>query len=80
VAAPEVRVEVAGHTDSTGSAATNVRLSEARAAAVRAYLARRGVAPDRMVARGYGSSRPVAPNATAAGRARNRRVELHRLD
>lgn len=79
-AAPEFRIEVAGYTDSTGSAGVNQRLSEARAAAVRAYLARRGVLPERMVARGYGPAHPVASNATAAGRARNRRVELRRID
>jgi outer membrane protein OmpA-like peptidoglycan-associated protein len=79
-AAPEIRIEVAGYTDSTGSATVNQQLSEARAAAVRAYLARRGVALDRMRARGYGPSAPVASNATAAGRAQNRRVELHRID
>ena len=43
-------------------------------------LANRGVAPDRMVARGYGSTMPVASNTTSAGRNRNRRVELHRID
>jgi outer membrane protein OmpA-like peptidoglycan-associated protein len=80
VANPEVRIEIAGHTDATGSRQLNMRLSLARAQAVRAYLAQQGVAPDRMVARGYGPDRPIAPNATAAGRAENRRVELHPLD
>jgi outer membrane protein OmpA-like peptidoglycan-associated protein len=80
VANPDVRIEVAGHTDNTGSAAINQRLSQARAAAVRAYLARKGVAPVRMVARGYGPNDPVAPNTTAEGRARNRRVELRRIE
>lgn len=79
VANPEIRIEIAGHTDSTGSAATNERLSQSRAEAVRAYLASKGVGPDRMVARGYGPSVPVAPNRTAAGRAQNRRVELRQL-
>ena len=76
VANPDIRIEIAGHTDATGSAATNTRLSQARADAVRAYLASKGVAPDRMVAKGYGPSQPVAPNTTPAGRAQNRRVEL----
>ncbi|MGH7530680.1 MAG: OmpA family protein [Gemmatimonadales bacterium] len=75
----DIRIEIAGHTDSTGSAATNQRLSQARADAVRTYLATKGVAPDRMVARGYGPSQPVAPNNTAAGRAQNRRVELRQI-
>ncbi|MDP3909543.1 MAG: thrombospondin type 3 repeat-containing protein [Gemmatimonadales bacterium] len=76
LANPDIRIEIAGHTDITGSMATNMRLSQARADAVRTYLASKGVAPDRMVARGYGPSEPVAPNTTAAGRAQNRRVEL----
>ncbi len=57
----------------------NIRLSQARAIAVRAYLARKGVAPLRMVARGYGPSGAIATNTTPEGRAQNRRVELHKL-
>jgi outer membrane protein OmpA-like peptidoglycan-associated protein len=79
VANPDIRIEIAGHTDNTGSAATNTRLSQSRADAVRAYLAQKGVGPDRMIAKGYGPSVPVAPNTTAAGRAQNRRVELRQL-
>jgi len=79
VANPTFRIEIAGYTDNTGSRLINTRLSQARALAVRAYLARRGVAPLRMLARGYGPASPVAPNLTAAGRAQNRRVELHLL-
>ncbi len=79
VANPDIRIEIAGHTDNTGSAATNERLSQSRAEAVRAYLASKAVAPDRMVAKGYGPSVPVATNATVAGRAQNRRVELRQL-
>lgn len=79
IANPDIRIEIAGHTDSTGSAATNMRLSQARADAVRAYLASNGVAPDRMVARGYGPAEPIAPNTTADGRAQNRRVELRQI-
>ena len=73
---PQTRIEVAGHTDSTGSMEANQRLSENRAHAVRSYLANRGVAPERMYAVGYGQSRPIASNATAEGRAQNRRVEI----
>ncbi len=80
IANPDIRIEIAGHTDSTGSVATNLRLSQARADAVRAYLASKGVAPDRMVAQGYGPSQPVAPNTTRAGRAQNRRVELRQTN
>ncbi|MGH7699593.1 MAG: OmpA family protein, partial [Gemmatimonadales bacterium] len=79
VANPDVRIEVAGHTDDRGSDELNLRLSQARADAVRAYLAQHGVAPDRMVARGYGESQPIANNASAEGRAQNRRVELRLL-
>ena len=79
LAHPQVRIEIAGHTDASGSRALNQRLSLARAMAVRAYLAQKGVSPDRMVARGYGPDRPVATNQTAAGRAENRRVEINLL-
>ncbi len=79
VANPEIRIEIAGYTDNTGSASLNLRLSQARAAAVRAYLARKGVSPGRMIAKGYGATGFIAPNTTAAGRAQNRRVELHKL-
>jgi OOP family OmpA-OmpF porin len=72
----EVKVEVAGHTDSTNSDAYNLRLSQRRAEAVRAYLIKQGVAADRLTAKGYGESSPVADNKTAAGRYKNRRVEL----
>lgn len=78
--APDVNVEVQGHTDNTGAAANNTRLSGLRAEAVRAYLASKGVAAARLTAKGYGSSVPVADNATPAGRAQNRRVELKRTN
>jgi len=80
VANAEIRIEIAGYTDSTGSRMMNLRLSMARAAAVRAYLARRGVSPMRMQARGFGASGYIAPNSTLEGRAQNRRVELHKLN
>ena len=76
---PEIRVEIAAYTDDGGASALNMRLSQLRAEAVRGYLASRGVAPGRMVARGFGAANPIASNTTAAGRALNRRVELHRL-
>jgi outer membrane protein OmpA-like peptidoglycan-associated protein len=77
---PLLRVEVAGYTDSRGSAATNLRLSQARAAAVRTYLINQGVSSRQLTSRGFGAGNPIASNATAAGRARNRRVELHRMN
>jgi outer membrane protein OmpA-like peptidoglycan-associated protein len=69
-------VEVAGHTDSTGSDAYNQALSERRAVSVSAYLTSRQVRPDRLISVGAGESRPVASNDTAAGRQLNRRVEI----
>jgi outer membrane protein OmpA-like peptidoglycan-associated protein len=77
---PVVRVEVAGHTDSTGPRAVNERLSLARAESVKAFLIENGVAADRMEVKGYASTQPVATNKTASGRAQNRRVELRRID
>jgi OOP family OmpA-OmpF porin len=80
VANPQVRVEVGGHTDSTGSRALNERLSLARAESVKAYLVENGVAAESMEVQGYASTQPVATNRTASGRAQNRRVELRRID
>ncbi len=78
--APDVNVEIQGHTDNTGSAAANTRLSGLRAESVRAYLVSKGVAAERLTAKGYGPTVPVADNATAAGRAQNRRVELKKTN
>jgi outer membrane protein OmpA-like peptidoglycan-associated protein len=80
LANPDVRIEIAGHTDDTGAEAMNLRLSQARARAVQHYLANKGVALERMVARGYGETEPVATNATPQGKAQNRRVELRRIN
>lgn len=77
---PKMKVEVAGYTDSQGSKRVNEQLSERRARSVVSYLIAMGVNAENMVARGYGPADPVATNATAAGRAANRRVELHILD
>lgn len=76
---PEVRVEIAGHTDDQGTHEYNLDLSQRRAEAVRDYLMGRGVGGSRLVAKGYGKTRPVNTNETEAGRAQNRRVELNRL-
>ncbi len=76
---PAMVVEVAGYTDSRGSKRNNVRLSTRRANSVVNYLISMGVNGGNMIARGYGPVDPVADNATAAGRAENRRVELHIL-
>lgn len=73
---PELVVEVAGHTDSDGSAEYNEGLSERRANTVRDYLINAGVDEANLSARGYGEAQPVADNSSAVGKARNRRVEL----
>jgi OmpA-OmpF porin, OOP family len=77
---PRLRIEVQGHTDSTGSARHNLGLSERRADAVRDYLKSQGVPAAQMTAKGFGETQPVASNATAEGRAKNRRVVMHVLD
>jgi outer membrane protein OmpA-like peptidoglycan-associated protein len=74
---PTMRVRIVGHTDSTGSDAINNPLSVDRAHSVRDYLAGRGVAPTRVETEGRGSREPVADNASDAGRAQNRRVEIY---
>lgn len=74
---PEIaRVEIQGHTDNKGDLAYNLALSASRAEAVRVALAARGVAPERLVARGFGATRPIAGNDDDAGRAKNRRVQF----
>lgn len=70
------RVEVQGHTDNTGTADRNMRLSEDRANAVVSWLTSHGVAQDRLVAKGYGQTKPLAPNVTELNKARNRRVQF----
>jgi OmpA-OmpF porin, OOP family len=76
---PALRLTIEGHTDDVGDDAANQQLSERRAAAVRTHLERAyGIAGERLDARGFGESRPVAPNATPEGRQQNRRVELVR--
>lgn len=72
----DVKVEVAGHTDSVGTEAYNRGLSLRRADAVRNYLVDKGIAADRLTVKGYGESSPIADNGTAEGRLMNRRVEL----
>ncbi len=72
----QVKVEVAGHTDSIGTDSYNQSLSDRRSAVVRDYLISQGIAADRMTSRGYGESRPVASNDSSEGRAENRRTEL----
>lgn len=76
----QMKIEVSGHTDKTGSEALNFRLSEARAKAVVEYLVKMGIDRSRMEFKGYGPLQPVGDNNTAAGRAKNRRVEFKILE
>ncbi|NLC70679.1 MAG: OmpA family protein, partial [Desulfuromonadaceae bacterium] len=73
---PQTTIQIAGHTDSTGSEAYNQQLSERRALAVKNALAGYNVNPGRMTTVGYGESQPVADNTTEAGRQMNRRVQI----
>ena len=71
-----LKLEVQGHTDNVGNDAYNQTLSEARAKAVVTWLTQHGVAADRLTAKGYGKTKPVADNGSDEGRAKNRRVEI----
>jgi outer membrane protein OmpA-like peptidoglycan-associated protein len=73
---PELNIRIEGHTDSTGQAATNVKLSTERARNVFGLLREQGIDESRMAFEGYGSTSPIAPNETTDGRAKNRRVEI----
>ncbi|GET33909.1 cell envelope biogenesis protein OmpA [Prolixibacter bellariivorans] len=73
---PQWMVEIAGHTDNTGTDVHNLKLSKQRAQAVVSYLEEKGISSQRLVAKGYGATQPVADNTTADGRARNRRTEF----
>jgi len=77
---PQLRVELEGHTDSSGSDQYNLQLSQRRAQSVRDYLVSLGVAARQVEARGYGETKPIASNDTPEGRARNRRVMMSVLD
>ena len=74
------KIQLEGHTDTVGSAASNQTLSEARAKSVREALVKLGIAPERISTAGYAFNRPVASNATEEGRKLNRRVELLIVD
>jgi len=73
---PEVKMEIQGHADIIGTQGYNLKLSEARAKAVKKYLVSRGISADRLTTKGFGITRPVAPNKTKTGRAKNRRIEF----
>ena len=75
--ASDTNVQVEGHTDNQGNADKNLSLSQQRAEAVKKYLSEGGVKAESLVAKGFGAGRPVADNATLAGRQRNRRIEFN---
>jgi OmpA-OmpF porin, OOP family len=76
VVAEGLKVGVYGHTDNVGNAASNQKLSEDRANSVKSYLLSKGLAAQRIESKGFGSEKPIATNATAAGKAQNRRVQI----
>lgn len=76
---PATKVEIAGHTDNTGTDAHNLKLSQDRANSIRNYLLKKGIAAAQVTAKGYGSSVPVADNSTGEGKQLNRRTEVRIL-
>jgi OmpA-OmpF porin, OOP family len=79
-ATPSFSAEVGGHTDNIGTPEYNMKLSAARAAAVKTWLVAHSVAADRVTSHGYGDTRPQVANDSDANRFKNRRVELRRLN
>ncbi len=75
---PDIMVEIRGYTDNVGKKAVNMKLSQARADAVKAWLVKKGIAADRITAKGFGPENPIADNKTAEGRQKNRRIEFFR--
>lgn len=73
---PKMKIEISGHTDNTGSEVHNKELSTNRATALKSYLEKAGIAPLRIIAKGYGASKPNASNDNEEGRAKNRRIEV----
>ena len=71
-----LKLNIDGHSDITGNAKSNLKLSQNRAGSVKGYLVMKGIAADRLIATGYGQDRPIADNKTVAGRTANRRVEF----
>ena len=75
----DLKIEIQGHTDGSGTRTYNMDLSQRRAASVKAYLESQGIEASRLTTRGFGPDRPIASNASKQGRARNRRVEIKPL-
>ncbi len=77
---PNIKVEVSGHTDSDGNDELNLKLSQARAKAVVDYVITKGVKSERVIAKGYGETQPIAPNDSPENKQKNRRTELKVLE
>ena len=73
---PDIKVEIAGHTDNTGTATHNLKLSQDRANTIRGWLLKKGIKPAQVTAKGYGANEPVADNTNEEGRQLNRRTEV----
>lgn len=73
---PNMKIEIAAHTDNVGKDENNMRLSHLRAKSVKEFLVKEGIEENRILSKGYGEAKPIADNATAEGRAKNRRVEV----
>ncbi len=73
---PTMVIEIAGHTDDVGDDNSNLKLSQDRAESVRNYLVKNGIIPNRVTAKGYGETQPIADNSTPEGKAKNRRTEV----
>lgn len=73
---PAMKIQISGHTDSDGDEVANLVLSQQRADAVKNYLIKKGISAKRIIALGYGETKPIADNSTAEGKAKNRRTEI----
>lgn len=73
---PKIRIEIQGHTDSQGASSYNQALSQRRSDAVKKYLVNNGIDNNRLVAKGYGETKPISTNNTAEGRLKNRRIDI----
>jgi len=76
----DLKIEIAGHTDNVGKAEDNLKLSQMRAESVKTWLLKKGISAERIIAKGYGATQPLADNATEVGRQKNRRTEVHILE
>lgn len=76
----DIRILIGGHTDNVGDPVANLKLSEARALAVKDYLIKKGISTTRLISKGYGEARPIADNSSSEGRSTNRRTEIEIIE